>query len=175
MTPTKFLKRFLPDAHYFRAHRNLRFLVRIMDPNVWHLNRRSVAGGIWIGLFLACQPLPVQMPIAAITAIVTRVNLPLAVLSTWVSNPLTFYPLYYFNFSIGCLLTGIDGTWAAADFSLGAIFGEASRLAWPLFLGSFIVGSALATAGYWMVRLLWRLYVIQNWLTKKALARTRKT
>lgn len=174
MTPTKFLKRFLPDAHYFKGQRSLRFLTRLMDPNVWHLNRRSVAGGIWIGLFFAFLPLPIQMPMSAATAIWTRVNLPLAVISTWVSNPLTFYPIYYFNFSVGCLLTGIDGTWAAADFSVSAIFGEASRLAWPLLLGSFVVGTMAATAGYWIVRLLWRLYIIQLWLAKKAYAKTKK-
>lgn len=174
VTPTKFLKRFLPDAHYFRGHRSLQFLTRLMDPNVWHLNRRSVAGGVWIGFFFAFQPLPIQMPAAAATAIWTRVNLPLAVVTTWVSNPLTFYPIYYFNFSVGCLITGIDGTWAAADFSLSAIFGEASRLALPLFMGSFIVGSVAATAGYWGIRLLWRLYVIQTWLAKKALAKSRQ-
>jgi len=170
VTPTKFLKRFLPDAHYFRGHRALRFLSRLMDPNVWHLNRRSVAGGIWIGLFFASLPLPIQMPLAAATAILTRVNLPLAVVSTWVSNPLTFYPIYYFNFSVGCLITGIDGTWSAGDFSVNAIFGEAFRLAWPLMLGSFVVGTIVATSGYWGVRLLWRLYVIQRWLAKKAIA-----
>ncbi|MEJ2669087.1 MAG: DUF2062 domain-containing protein [Gammaproteobacteria bacterium] len=167
MTPTKFLKHFLPDSHYFHKQKSLRWLSRLTDPNVWHLNRRSVAGGLWIGLFFALQPLPGQIPAAAMIAIWTRANLPLAVISTWLTNPLTFYPIYYFNFSVGCFLLGVDGTWSADGFSISEIFGEAYRLAFPLYLGSFIVSTFTATGVYLLIRLSWRFYVMKRWWTRK--------
>jgi len=163
VTPTKFLKRFLPHSSYFHEHKSLRFLTRVIDPNIWHLNRRSVSGGLWIGIFLAFQPIPLQMPIAALLAIWTRVNLPLAVLTTWITNPLTFYPIYYLNFSVGCFFLGIDGTWSAADFSWDAIVNEAWRLMVPLFLGSFVAGLTIATSCYWLTRLAWRMYILHRW------------
>ena len=167
MTPTKFLKRFLPDAHFFHKRRTLRWLKRFGDHNVWHLNRRSVAGGLWIGIFSAFLPIPGQIPFAATLAILSRTNLPLATISTGISNPLTFYPIYYFNFSVGCLLLGIDGTWSASGFSINEIFGEASRLALPLYLGSVLVGASFASLSYLLIRMSWRLYVIQRWWTRK--------
>jgi len=38
----------------------------IAQPMVWHLNRRSVAGGVAVGLFVSWMPLPMQMLVAAV-------------------------------------------------------------------------------------------------------------
>ncbi|MGB1541119.1 MAG: DUF2062 domain-containing protein, partial [Cycloclasticus sp.] len=67
----------------------------IHNQNVWHLNRRSFAGAISVGLFIAFIPLPAQMLIAAAAAIALHVNLPVAVATVWVSNPITMPPLFY--------------------------------------------------------------------------------
>ncbi len=49
--------------------------------NLWHLHRRSVAGGVAVGLFTGLIPgsNPVQFFFAALFAIVFKVNLPVAV------------------------------------------------------------------------------------------------
>ena len=68
--PRKFLRKYLPDPMRIQEHKHLRmFGQRLADPNLWHLNRRSIAGGTAIGLFCAMLPMPFQMLPAAALAI----------------------------------------------------------------------------------------------------------
>jgi len=77
--PKKFIKRYLPDHEKIRNHKSLNkiFGTLLHDPNLLHLNRRSVSGAMAVGLFLAFVPLPIQMGLAAGIAILIRVNLPI--------------------------------------------------------------------------------------------------
>ena len=75
----KLIRRYLPDAHKIRDHKHLRLFGTLLhDPNLWHLNRRSVAGAFAVGLFMAFVPMPFQMIPAAALAILLRVNLPIS-------------------------------------------------------------------------------------------------
>ena len=66
----KFFKRFLPEPHTLREHRYLRHIAPwLTHPNLWHLNRRSVAGGVAIGLFSGLVPGPLQMLSGALLAL----------------------------------------------------------------------------------------------------------
>src|SRR6185436_9480221 len=76
-------------------------------PNLWHLNRHSVAGGIGIGLFAGLVPGPLQMLTAALMAVPLRVNLPIALATTLYTNPFTIGPLYVLAYQIGALI--VDG------------------------------------------------------------------
>src|SRR5690606_11748580 len=100
-------RRLLPEPGYFRSHERFRFLGAILeDPDIFHITRRSVAGGVATGLAVAWVPLPIQMLTAALIAIRLRVNLPLAVLLVNVTNPLTFAPVFYAAYRLGCRLMG---------------------------------------------------------------------
>ena len=60
--PRKYFRRFLPDHDSIREHRWVaRFGPRLQHPNLWHLNRHSVAGGVAVGLFTGLIPGPLQM------------------------------------------------------------------------------------------------------------------
>ncbi|MFW6343056.1 MAG: DUF2062 domain-containing protein, partial [Halothiobacillaceae bacterium] len=74
---------------------------RLQDGNLWHLNRRSVSGGVAVGLFSAFVPIPFQMVLAAGLAILLRVNLPLSVVLVWITNPITIVPLLWVANRIG--------------------------------------------------------------------------
>jgi uncharacterized protein (DUF2062 family) len=71
---------------------------------LWHLHRRSVAGGFAVGMFAGLVPgsNPVQFAVAALMAIGFKVNLPIAVIVTLYSNPLTIVPLYASRCSSAC-------------------------------------------------------------------------
>ena len=104
--PRKFFRRFLPDHESVRQNRYVAwFGPRLQHPNLWHLNRRSVAGGVAAGLFAGLIPgsNPVQFAAGAILAIVSRVNLPIAVFVTFYSNPFTIVPLYFIAYQLGQL------------------------------------------------------------------------
>lgn len=169
----RWLRRLLPDHDAIRGNRWLApFENSLLHPRLWHLNRHSAAGGIAVGLFCGLIPGPLQMLGAAICAVVFRVNLPLAMVTTVYTNPLTIVPLYIAAVSIGqWILGGQDhpfnsppewgelSLWqwmqALADWALG--------LGAPLALGLPLLALGLAAAGYLLVWVAWRAYLIHHW------------
>lgn len=139
----------------------------LKDPNLWHMNRRSVASGIAIGLFCAFIPAPGQIPLAALLAFLLRGNLPLAVVVTWVSNPFTYLPLFYFTFRVGNFLLGREPVHLQFDFTLASIWENLSSFGLPLFLGSILCGIIVSGLSYFLIRMSWRLHVIQIWQKRK--------
>lgn len=154
-TVKRWLKRNLPHPSKVLAHPSMGVFGDLLrDPNLWHLNRRSVSGAVALGLFLAFLPLIGQMALAALGAIRFRVNLPLAVSLTWISNPLTFAPIFYGVFVIGCLLLGHPVPPFDPDFWFDwhnwlGVFVE-------VMLGALVSATVLALAGWWLVQVLWR-------------------
>ena len=101
----KLFKRLLPDHRSVSENRWLRpFASTLLHPRLWHLNRHSAAGAVAVGMFCGLIPGPFQMPGAALLCVLFRVNLPLALITTLYSNPLTIVPLYLAAFAIGMLV-----------------------------------------------------------------------
>ena len=74
MSPRTILRRYLGDRESITKSRAAGWLgARLHDSEVWHLGRRSVAGGVSLGFFLAFIPLPIQMLVAAPLAILLMV------------------------------------------------------------------------------------------------------
>lgn len=162
--PRRFLKKYLPEFHKIRARRELRWLGRLLeDPYLLHLNRRSVAGSVACGLFVAFIPIPGQMLLAAVLAILFRTNLVIAVALVWITNPITMPPVFYFTYLVGTWLIGSPAT-AHIGFepSLHWFWEQLGRIWKPLIVGSLSVGSLLALAGYGTVQLLWRLHILRQ-------------
>lgn len=177
--PRRLLRRFLPSHESIRQNRYLeRFGSLLHHPNLWHLNRHSVAGGVAAGLFAGLVPgsNPVQFAVGALLAIAFRVNLPLAVLVTLYTNPLTIMPLYLLAYAIGTAL--LPGSYApltpepALDWShlgdwLRALLDWAAALGKPLAAGLIALAIGLALAGYVLVQVVWRAYVIAAWRRRR--------
>ena len=109
LVPRKFFKKYLPSHETIRQNRFVGIIRRTAAPSQsWHLHRRSVAGGVAVGLFTGLIPgsNPVQFFFAALFAIVFKVNLPVAVITTLYSNPFTILPIYAAAYAIGAFVTG---------------------------------------------------------------------
>ena len=165
----KFLKRYLPDHEKICQNDTLNRLFGklLHDPNLLHINRRSISGAFFVGLAMAFVPVPFQMALAAGLAIYFRVNLPVSVGLVWITNPFTMPPMYYFCYELGQYILG--GTLEEVYFELSlewiqTVLGEIWQ---PFLLGSFIAGVVVATLGSVSVRLLWRLQVIRRWQKRK--------
>src|SRR3954471_22320833 len=170
--PRKHFRKYLPSHAAIREHRHLsRFGRFLQHPNLWHLNRRSVAGGVAVGMFAGMIPGPVQMLGAALIAIPLRVNLPVAMATTWYTNPVTIGPLYLLAYEIGKTLTGERGVSnPAPELELSAFFQWCASFAhWmvslgrPLAIGLLALALGLAVLGWLCVWLGWRVYVVTMW------------
>ena len=172
--PRKFFRKYLPSHESVRQNRYIRFFgTALHHPNLWHLNRKSVAGGTAIGLFCGLVPGPLQMLSAALFAILFRVNLPVAVILTWYTNPFTIVPLYYIAYKLGMFVTGGNGqVLPGGDLDLLALpimewipalyLWEAS-MGRPFVLGLFLLALILAVAGYLLAIAAWRVHVTLAW------------
>jgi uncharacterized protein (DUF2062 family) len=80
----------LPKPDTLRDHPRFgHWLRRVSDPRLRALRRRTVALGAALGAVFCVIPLPVQIPMAVLAAILFRANLPAAVAATLLSNPVT--------------------------------------------------------------------------------------
>jgi len=159
----------MPEHHVIRDHRNLRFLGQMLHhPHLWHLNRRSVAGAFSVGLFVAFVPVPFQMAIAAILAILFHTNLPISVMLVWVSNPVTIPALFYFAYWIGSRILDVPVRRVNFELSFDWLMTSLHTIWEPFLLGCFILGISCALLGNILMRVLWRMQVIRSWELRKA-------
>jgi uncharacterized protein (DUF2062 family) len=128
------------------------------DHNLWHFHRRGVARGVAIGLFCAYLPMPWEMIPAALAAIWLRGNLPISVALVWITNPLTWVPLYAPGYLLGAWLLGQPvPSWD--QIGLGTL----TRGYGAVWLGCVIIGVVLAFLGYHLVLWIWRQRAAQRW------------
>lgn len=176
----KFFRKFLPSHDSVRENRYIRwFGPRLQHHNLWHLHRRSVAGGVAAGLFAGLVPgsNPVQFIVAALLAIVAHVNLPIALAVTLYSNPLTVVPLYYIAFKLGQLVMFESGNGPpplALDFAgksvrewIPAALEWLSSVGKPLLIGLPLLAVILAVVGYFVVDYAWQLHVRYEWSRRR--------
>jgi len=165
--PKHLLKRYTLDAKAIREHRHLRFFARFLaDPNLFHMNRRSVSGAFAAGLFWAMIPIPVQMVAVFFTAILVRINLPISIALVWLTNPLTMPPVFYFNYLVGTWILGQPAEVGEFHATLEWV-GELVANNWlPLYFGSTVVGAILGLLGYIGIRGYWRWHMIHRFRTR---------
>ena len=178
--PLKFFKKWMPSHDAVMANRHVaRLGPKLRHHNLWHFNRRSVAGGVALGLFAGLIPgsNPVQFTAAALLAIVARVNLPLAVAVTLYSNPFTIVPLYFCAFQLGklALLQGGEAAPSSLVLDLSgkgvsewmpAVLEWVTNAGKPLLLGIPLLALLLAIIGYFAVDWAWRLQVRCAWAAR---------
>lgn len=80
------------------------FAPHLADPRLWHFNRECLTKAVYIGMMSAFFPLPGQMLVALILALIFRANVPMAVALTWITNPFTTIPIFYAAYYIGAHL-----------------------------------------------------------------------
>ena len=167
-----FTARWQPAVDRFTGHPAVqRFAPALAAPDLWHLNRRSTARAIAVGMFCGLIPGPLQMLGAAGFAILVRANFPLAVITTLYTNPFTIVPLYLLAYEIGRLFIpgANDGARFAPPSGGGPLEFFSELFTWtvgmgkPLVLGLVILATTLACVGWAAVRIGWRIHVVSAW------------
>ena len=165
----KLVKQYTPSAESVSKSGLFRHISHfLLGQNIWHLNRRSISYGIFIGIFCAMLPIPGQMLVAAIMALLLRAHLPLSLAATWISNPVTYAPIYYFNYQVGAwIFGGSPEPTTPASFELIDFYEHLHALMIPLIGGSLLSGVVFGFAGLLLVRIYWRITVMMHWGERK--------
>ena len=98
--------------------------------------------GFGVGIFSGCFPFfGLQTLMGVFIAKIFKGNSILAAVGTWISNPFTYVPLYYFNYKVGSLLLNTDKV--IVDFShitTNKLWSQGWYLSSRLLMGSIFVG-----------------------------------
>ena len=104
------------------------------------------AKGLAIGVFSGCFPFfGFQTLIGVFFAKLAKGNIVLAALGTWISNPFTYIPLYYFNYKVGSIfLNTPSNNTIEKSFVIYDLWKQGRIFSIKLLLGSSCVGLLLA-------------------------------
>lgn len=167
--PKKLFNKLLPSPETIRDHKSLSMISHwIADPSLWHLNRRSVPRAVAVGLFCCFLPIPFQMIVAALLAIIVRSNLALSVVLVWISNPLTMPVMFYGCYVLGMSLFGIHPAPMPDGVTLQWLADEVSQSWLPFIVGCLLAGVFFATLGWGLVNAFWRYHVVKAWRNRRS-------
>lgn len=117
-------------------------------------NRRMVSKAVFVGLFIAFIPMPMQM--LAVLAVLPffKFNVPIALAMCWLSNPLTMPAMYYMEYLTGAYILGSEIV--PVKMTLDWFSENIDNIFIPLYLGSLIYSLVASLSGYWFVNHFWK-------------------
>ena len=154
----------IPTREQISRNRWLAWLAPwLQQPKLWHWSRRGVAMGVALGVFFGLLIPVAQIPLSVVAAVLLRANVPAAVASTLVSNPLTFAPIYYGAYRLGVWVTGekappqdieVIGTQELENTL--SLWQRIAALGKPLVVGLCITALLMGLLSYGLISLVWR-------------------
>ena len=125
-----------------------------VPPEFLSANRKMISKGVFIGIFIAFIPMPMQM--AAVLAVMpfTRFNVPIALAMCWLSNPFTMPPMYYMEYLTGSLITGSEPL--HVEMTLDWFSENIDDIFVDLYVGTLPYSIIGSLGGYWLVNHFWK-------------------
>lgn len=176
-----FYRRFRHPRH-LKNNRLLRWFSRhFLDKTVWKPTRHTFAGGLAVGLFVMSLLIPGQMPVAVVIAALLRVNIPIAIMACWITNPVTMAPAAWWEIELGSWIMRTVGLgtpptleWEVLKQQLHVAhnFMDYYHIFKPwagsVYIGGVVAGGILAPIGYALSYLLWDLMLLMTHRREKA-------
>ena len=164
---SRWTQRNLPTREQMERSRVIRpFAHRVLRSELWRFTRRSVPRGVALGMIVGIIVPVAQILFAALLCLTVRANVPVAALTTFITNPVTTPLIWAFAYEVGSYLlrfdamlykSPIDSFFAITDFwgLLGWLTDQGKVLA----LGLFVVASVAAAASYLATSFGWRWWI----------------
>ncbi|WP_269614660.1 DUF2062 domain-containing protein [Prochlorococcus marinus] len=96
--------------------------------------------GLGVGIFSGCFPFfGLQTLMGVFLAKILKGNSILAAVGTWISNPFTYVPLYYFNYRLGSSILN-KNTVDFTDITTNELWSQGWDLSSRLIMGSTCMG-----------------------------------
>ena len=160
--------RFLKHPRKLKKSGVMRWFARhFLHKSVWRPTQHTFAGGMAVGMFVTMQLLPVQMATAVILAAIFRVNIPVAVALSWVSNPVTVPFLAWSEYTAGKWLLEFYSKVPSTPFpnqlpeSIAEMWLALREHAPVMLFGGLLLGALAAPISYAISYLSWGW--VQHW------------
>jgi uncharacterized protein (DUF2062 family) len=157
--PRRFFRKFALKRHQFGER--------------WFFAPFRVVPAVALGAFFAFLPFPGHPIWASFAALALRVNIPIAALTTFISNPLTMGPMYFFAYRLGALLLGVPQKPFDMEMSFEWVTHTFVNIWQPMLLGCLLLGTASALVAYVTLEFVWRSSLGQYKSRKRAQRRDR--
>ena len=139
---------------------------RLLAPALWRFNRRSVPRGVALGMGTGILLPFAHMPLAAALALPARANIPIAVMMTLVSNPLTIVEIVWLEHTVGRFVLRLDAGLPGQPVRQVA---DSGWLHWLMssagvaMVGALVLAPIVATLGYAAAAVGWRWWIGRKW------------
>ncbi|WP_373487887.1 DUF2062 domain-containing protein [Blastomonas sp.] len=142
------------------------FAARVLRSELWRFTRRSVPRGVALGMLVGIVVPLGQIFVAALLALPVRANVPVAALTTFITNPITTPIFWIVAYQVGKFILRIDATTFGqpvatalntpeVDSWMQWLTGAASITA----VGLVVMGVVLAALSYVLSAFGWRIWI----------------
>jgi len=119
-----------------------------IDKQYISFEKEMVLRAVFIGLFIAFIPMPMQMFAVFLVSPFIKFNVLLAFAMCWITNPFTMPFIYFIEYQTGVYILGIEAT---KTFSIDNL----SKVIIPLYYGAFVFSITISTLGYFLTNLIY--------------------
>ena len=136
---------------------------------LWRFTRRSVPRAVALGIIVGVLLPFAQIVFAAVLSLPVRANVPLAALTTFITNPLTTPLIWAFSYQVGRWMLHIDALmpegpietlWRVTDvWSLLHWISDEGKI---LIIGLLVVSVVAAAIGYLLAGFSWKLIILRK-------------
>ena len=171
----------MPTREEMAANRFIRpFASRVLRSELWRFTRRSVPRGVALGLVVGIIVPFGQILLAALLSAPVRANVPLAALTTFVTNPFTTPLIWVAAYWVGSLLLRIDAATIVAPFNTAIEETELQQfLEWltgatlVTAFGLVVIAAVSAALSYLASVWIWRWMTARKWSRRRVRRRHR--
>jgi len=171
----------MPTREEMAENRFIRpFASRVLRSELWRFTRRSVPRGVALGLVVGIIVPFGQILLAALLSAPVRANVPLAALTTFVTNPFTTPLIWVAAYWVGSLLLRIDAATIVAPFNTAIEETELQQfLEWltgatmVTAFGLVVIAAVSAALSYLASVWIWRWMTARKWSRRRARRRDR--
>jgi len=170
------LREHMPTREQMERNRYIRpFAHRVLRSELWRFTRRSVPRGVALGLLVGIIVPFAQILFAALLSTTVRANVPVAAVTTFVTNPFTTPAIWVAAYWIGGLMLRIDAATGVAPVNRAIEETELQQaLEWltqagiVTAFGLVVIAVVSAALSYVISVWIWRWWTARKWKRRRA-------
>ena len=164
---SSWIHRNLPTREQMEGSRWTRpFANRILRSELWRFTRRSVPRGVALGMVVGIIVPFAQILIASLMCLSVRANVPVAALTTFITNPVTTPLIWVLSYNVGAWMLRVDAMTVVAPVNKAMEHSQVGEmLQWltgatlVTAFGLVVVAVVAAAVSYLVTGFTWRFVV----------------